>query len=194
MSVDGSVGLARHHAAQDVADGESLGAFRLRFPLAGDGVRGLAERVSGRVERGARGEGGLHDREDVVGTLGTDLDAQGGDGLVRGLLLVPQDGGVLHRHALRVGRQLRPQDVLCALTREEVGDDLADVAALRERGMGSAWTTLHLPSEREAAELLGIPFDKVTQGGLFPIAYTVGTDFKPAKRLDTSRFVHWNQW
>ena len=54
------------------------------------------------------------------------LDAQGGDGLVRGLLLVPQDGGVLHRHALRVGRQLRPQDVLCALTREEVGDDLAD--------------------------------------------------------------------
>ncbi|MSY13621.1 MAG: nitroreductase, partial [Actinobacteria bacterium] len=37
-------------------------------------------------------------------------------------------------------------------------------------------------------------FDKVTQGGLFPIAYTIGTDFKPAKRLDTSNFVHWNNW
>ena len=56
--------------------------------------------------------------------------------------------------------------------------------ALRERGMGSAWTTIHLMNdgEREVAELLGIPYDKVTQGGLFPIAYTIGTDFKPAKR------------
>ena len=42
--------------------------------------------------------------------------------------------------------------------------------ALRERGLGSAWTTLHLPNERETAELLGIPFDRYTQGGLFPIA------------------------
>ena len=40
--------------------------------------------------------------------------------------------------------------------------------ALRERGLGSAWTTLHLPNEREVAELLGIPYDTVTQGGLFP--------------------------
>ena len=55
--------------------------------------------------------------------------------------------------------------------------------ALRERGLGSAWTTLHLPNEREVAELLGIPYDTVTQGGLFPIAYTKGTDFKLAKRL-----------
>ena len=57
--------------------------------------------------------------------------------------------------------------------------------ALRERGMGSAWTTIHLMNdgEREVAELLGIPYDKVSQGGLFPIAYTIGTDFKPAKRV-----------
>ena len=50
--------------------------------------------------------------------------------------------------------------------------------------MGSAWTTIHLMNdgEREVAEILGIPYDKVTQGGLFPIAYTIGTDFKPAKR------------
>jgi nitroreductase len=66
--------------------------------------------------------------------------------------------------------------------------------ALRSRGLGSAWTTLHLPSEREAAEILDIPFDKYTQGGLFPIAYTVGTDFKPAARIPTDQIVHWNSW
>ncbi|MGH3442153.1 MAG: sigma factor-like helix-turn-helix DNA-binding protein, partial [Nitriliruptorales bacterium] len=28
--------------------------------------------------------------------------------------------------------------------------------ALRSRGLGSAWTTLHLPNEREVADLLGL--------------------------------------
>jgi nitroreductase len=66
--------------------------------------------------------------------------------------------------------------------------------AARSRGLGSAWTTLHLPSEREAAELLGIPYDQVTQAGLFPLAYTVGTDFKPASRLPLDDVVHWDAW
>jgi nitroreductase len=68
--------------------------------------------------------------------------------------------------------------------------------ALRERGMGSAWTTIHLMNdgEREVADLLGIPFDRVTQGGLFPIAYTIGTDFKPAKREPLERVLHWDRW
>jgi nitroreductase len=66
--------------------------------------------------------------------------------------------------------------------------------ALRDRGLGSAWTTLHLPNEREVAELLGIPFDRYTQAGLFPIAYTIGTDFKPAPRLSTEGLVHWDTW
>ena len=66
--------------------------------------------------------------------------------------------------------------------------------ALRSRGLGSAWTTLHLPSEREAAEILDIPFDKYTQGGLFPIAYTIGTEFKPAKREPLSKVLHWDKW
>ena len=68
--------------------------------------------------------------------------------------------------------------------------------ALRERAMGSAWTTIHLMNdgEKEAAELLGIPYDKVTQGGLFPIAYTIGTDFKPAVREPLSKVLHWDKW
>lgn len=66
--------------------------------------------------------------------------------------------------------------------------------ALRERGLGSAWTTLHLPKEREAAELLGIPFDDYTQAGLFPVAYTKGTDFKKASRVPAEQLIHWNRW
>lgn len=66
--------------------------------------------------------------------------------------------------------------------------------AARERGLGSAWTTLHLPNEKEVAEVLGIPHDKWTQAGLFPIAYTKGVDFKPAKRLPAEQFIHWDTW
>jgi hypothetical protein len=44
------------------------------------------------------------------------------------------------------------------------------------------------------AELLGIPYDTVTQGGLFPIAYTKGTDFKLAERLPASAVSHWDTW
>ena len=68
--------------------------------------------------------------------------------------------------------------------------------ALRERGLGTAWTTLHLlgEGEKQAAELLGIPYEQYTQGGLFPIAYTKGTDFKLAKRLPAEQLTHWDTW
>ena len=68
--------------------------------------------------------------------------------------------------------------------------------ALRERGMGSAWTTIHLLNggDAEAAELLGIPHPDFSQAGLFPIAHTVGTDFKPASRLPAADLLHWDQW
>lgn len=66
--------------------------------------------------------------------------------------------------------------------------------ALRSRGLGSAWTTLHLDREREVADLLGIPYDRCAQAGLFPVAYTVGTDFKPGPRRPTDGIVHWERW
>jgi nitroreductase len=68
--------------------------------------------------------------------------------------------------------------------------------ALRSRGLGSAWTTLHLlgDGEKQAAEVLGIPFDQYAQAGLFPIAYTKGTDFKKANRLPAEQFAHWDTW
>ena len=66
--------------------------------------------------------------------------------------------------------------------------------ALRTRGIGSAWTSVLLRHERAAAEILGIPFDDYTLGGLFPIAYTIGTDFRPAARRPLAEVVHWERW
>lgn len=65
--------------------------------------------------------------------------------------------------------------------------------ALRARGLGTTWTTLHLSYEREVAELLGLP-ETVHQGVLFPVAYTKGTDFKPGKRKDPEPVLHINRW
>jgi nitroreductase len=65
--------------------------------------------------------------------------------------------------------------------------------ALRSRGLGSVWTTMHLAKEREVAELLGIP-DTVTQAALFPVAYTIGTDFRPASRPPAEAVTFWDGW
>jgi nitroreductase len=66
--------------------------------------------------------------------------------------------------------------------------------ALRSRGLGSAWTTIHLYREQEMAELLGIPYPGMSQAGLFPVAYTIGTDFGPADRARSERRIFWNRW
>jgi nitroreductase len=65
--------------------------------------------------------------------------------------------------------------------------------ALRARGLGTTWTTLHLKYEREVAEVLGLPAN-VRQGVLLPVAYTKGTDFKPGPRVDLDSVVHLNGW
>jgi nitroreductase len=66
--------------------------------------------------------------------------------------------------------------------------------AARARGLGTCWTTMHMPREREAAELLGIPYDTVQQVCLTPVAYTLGTDFRPAHRDDPDTYIHWDRW
>lgn len=65
--------------------------------------------------------------------------------------------------------------------------------ALRARGLGSAWTTLHLVHEKDIARMLGIP-DTVTQAALLPVAHFTGTDFRPARRLPARDFIHWDTW
>ena len=49
--------------------------------------------------------------------------------------------------------------------------------ALRARGLGSAWTSLHLMHEGEVAKLLGIP-ETVTQAALLPVAYFSGGELQ----------------
>ncbi len=65
--------------------------------------------------------------------------------------------------------------------------------ALRSRGLGSVWTTFHLAHERETAELLGIP-PNVSQAALLPVAYTIGTDFRPADRRPVEEITYWDNW
>lgn len=65
--------------------------------------------------------------------------------------------------------------------------------AARARGLGSAWTTIHLMFESEAAAILGIP-SHVTQAALLPVAYFTGEDFKPAKRIPSREITYWDSW
>jgi nitroreductase len=65
--------------------------------------------------------------------------------------------------------------------------------ALRSRGLGSAFTTLHLPFAEETAALLDIP-DGVLQTALIPVAYFTGDDFQPAKRRPVEQVTYWNGW
>lgn len=65
--------------------------------------------------------------------------------------------------------------------------------AARARGLGTAWTTLHLEYEREVAELLGLP-PGVAQGALIPTAYYTGDTFRPAAREPLDDVLHLNGW
>ena len=66
--------------------------------------------------------------------------------------------------------------------------------AARARGLGSCWTTLHLQRERDAAAVLGIPYDRVQQVALITVGYTIGTDFKPGRRVALERVVRYERW
>jgi nitroreductase len=66
--------------------------------------------------------------------------------------------------------------------------------AARSRGLGTCLTTIHLHHEREVADLLAIPFPRVRQAALIPVAHTIGSDFRPAVRRPTSEVLHWNGW
>lgn len=65
--------------------------------------------------------------------------------------------------------------------------------AARARGLGTAWTTLHLAYEREISELLGLP-DDVHQAVLIPTAYYTGTSFRPAARQPLDEILHLDRW
>jgi nitroreductase len=66
--------------------------------------------------------------------------------------------------------------------------------AARSRGLGTCMTSFHLFHEQEAAEILGIPYEKIMQTALLPVAYSIGTHFKPARRKPLEAMAHWERW
>ena len=67
------------------------------------------------------------------------------------------------------------------------------MVALRARGLGATWTTLHLLHEAEAAEALGIP-PGVTQTVMLPVGYTKDARLRPATRKPAAEVTYWNRW
>jgi nitroreductase len=65
--------------------------------------------------------------------------------------------------------------------------------AARARGLGTAWTTMHLSRADEVAGLLGLP-PGFTQVVLLPVAYTVGDEFKPVARRPATEITYFDQW
>ncbi|WP_327232931.1 nitroreductase family protein [Streptomyces sp. NBC_01317] len=66
--------------------------------------------------------------------------------------------------------------------------------AARARGLGTVWTTAQGPLERELAGVLGVPYDEVMLAAFLPLAFTVGTDFRPARRIPREEVLHWEGW
>lgn len=64
--------------------------------------------------------------------------------------------------------------------------------AARARGLGTAWTTIHLMMEQAVADIIDIPFDTMQQVCLTPLAFTKGTAFKPAVRPDPDTVIDWH--
>ena len=65
--------------------------------------------------------------------------------------------------------------------------------ALRSRGLGSAWTTMHLNAADRVADLLDIP-EGVSQIVLLPVAWTTGGDFSPAVRRPAADITWFDRW
>jgi nitroreductase len=66
--------------------------------------------------------------------------------------------------------------------------------AARARGLACCWTTLHLMFEQEAAEILEIPYESISQVAMLPVAYAIGTEFKPAPRKPLNDLLHIDHW
>jgi len=79
---------------------------------------------------------------------------------------------------------------------DQIAGDFAGVGLASIYGsiLGTAWTTCHLMYEKEAAEILAIPYDQVSQVALIATAYSLGTDFKPSLRKPIDEVLHIDQW
>jgi nitroreductase len=102
------------------------------------------------------------------------------------------DVPVLVLACIRAGREL-PAGNQAGLWGSLLPGVWSYMLAARARGLGTAWTTLHLEREAEVAEILGLP-PKVHQGALIPTAFYTGDTFKPAAREPLDTVLHINGW
>ena len=67
--------------------------------------------------------------------------------------------------------------------------------ALRARGIGSSWCTIHTqePFRTRTCQLLELP-ENYSLGVFLPCGYYTGKDFKPAERPAINEVLHWNEW
>ena len=67
--------------------------------------------------------------------------------------------------------------------------------AARARGLGTAWTTLHLMQEQAVADIVGIPFDEVQQVCLTPARLHDRHRLQAGRlRPDPDTIIHWDTW
>jgi nitroreductase len=98
----------------------------------------------------------------------------------------------VHVVACHAGRtEGRPQVVQASAFGSVLPAVWSFMLAARSRGLGAAWTTIHLFHEREAAEVLGIPYDEYAQVALVPLAHVTGEGFRPGPREPLDRFARW---
>ena len=89
---------------------------------------------------------------------------------------------------------VRPAIVDAALWWSVMPEGWSFMMAARSVGLASCWTCVHMFFEREAAEVLGVPYEHVVQAALIPVAHAVGAGFRPGPRMPASMAVHWNAW
>ncbi len=65
--------------------------------------------------------------------------------------------------------------------------------AARARGLGTAWTTMHLERVEDAAAILGIP-PGVTQIALIAVAHSDKDEFAPIKRRPAGEITYFDHW
>jgi nitroreductase len=88
----------------------------------------------------------------------------------------------------------RPARIAAAIFGNVLPATWSFMLAARARGLGTAWTGMHLPEEAEVAGILGIPHERVQQAVLTPVAFALGTEFRPAARPPVEEVLHWNRW
>jgi nitroreductase len=92
------------------------------------------------------------------------------------------------------GRPTGRADADAALYGSIVPATWSFMLAARARGLGTAYTTLHLRDEAEVADRLGIPYARYMQAALLPVGYYTGDQFQAATRIPADSVVRWNHW